>query len=105
MSRQIAETPAPFSRHAARRAARRNLMPDEVEYALTYGRQIHRTGITFYFLGRSDIPPADRRASWASRLEGTVVLLANDGQVITVYRHRQALRKIQRKQKYWARIA
>ena len=29
----------------------------------------------------------------------------NDGQVITVYRHRRALHKIQRKQKYWAATA
>jgi hypothetical protein len=105
MKDQTLESFSLLSHHAALRAARRNLVSDEVEYVLTYGREVHRTGITFYFLGRSDIPPADRRTSWATRLEGTVVLLANDGQVITVYRHRRALRKIQRKQKYWERTA
>jgi hypothetical protein len=99
------ETPALFSLHATRRAARRNLAPGEVEYVLTYGRQVHRTGVTFYFLGWRDIPYADRQASWAARLEGTVVLLSNDGEIITVYRHRKALHSIQRKQKYWAHIA
>ena len=91
--------------HAALQAARRNIAPEALEYVLTYGRRIQRTGVTFYFLGWRDVPAADRQASWASRLEGTVVLLANDGEIITVYRHRKALHSIQRKQKYWARTA
>jgi hypothetical protein len=91
--------------HAARQAARRNIAPEALEYVLTYGRRIQRTGVTFYFLGRRDVPATDRQASWASRLEGTVVLLANDGEILTVYRHRKALHSIQRKQKYWAHTA
>ena len=86
--------------HAARRAARRNIAPEALEYVLTYGRRIQRTGVTFYFLGRRDVPAADRQASWVSRLEGTVALLSNDGALITVYRQRNALRSIQRKLKY-----
>lgn len=105
MSHRTRALPAVCSLHAARQAARRNIAPEALEYVLTYGRRIQRTGVTFYFLGRRDLPAADRPASWASRLEGTVVLLANDGQVITVYRHRRALRRIQRKQKYWAYTA
>jgi hypothetical protein len=38
--------------------------------------------------------------SWASRLEGTIVLLAPDGAVITVYRNQRGLRAILRKAKY-----
>ena len=86
--------------HAARRTARRNIAPEALEYVLTYGRRIQRTGVTFYFLGRRDVPAADRKASWATRLEGTVVLLSKDGALITVYRQRNALRSIQRKLKY-----
>lgn len=91
--------PQPFSLHARCRAARRNVA-DAIDYVLAYGRAIHRTGVTFYFLGRRDIPRMDRRASWVARLEGTVVLVAETGEIITVYRNRNALRLIQRKAKY-----
>lgn len=90
----------PFTRHARKRGARRNVAPDAVEYVMAYGRILQRTGVTFYFLGRRDIPADDRHASWASRLEGTIVLQAPDGDVITVYRDRHGLRIIQRKLKY-----
>lgn len=86
--------------HAACRAARRNIPPAALEYVLTYGRRIQRTGVTFFFLGWRDLPPADRQASWASRLEGTVALVSNDGALITVYRQRKALAAIRRKTKY-----
>ena len=92
--------PARFSRHALRRAARRNIVPDAVEYVLAYGRVVHRTGITFYFLAARDVPAADRRTSWAARLVGTVVLMGPDGEIITVYRNRRALPTIRRKLKY-----
>lgn len=92
--------PLPFTRHARKRGARRNVTPDAVSYVMAYGRMIQRTGVTFYFLGRRDIPPSDRRASWASRLEGTIVLQAQGEEVITIYRNRHGLRAIQRKMKY-----
>ncbi|MGZ3602007.1 MAG: DUF4258 domain-containing protein, partial [Ktedonobacterales bacterium] len=92
--------PLPFTRHARKRSARRNVAPDAVDYVMAYGRMIQRTGVTFYFLGRRDIPPDDRRASWAARLEGTIVLQAPDEDVITIYRNRRGLRTIRRKMKY-----
>src|SRR5438046_1889741 len=92
--------PLPFTRHARKRGARRNVAPDAVDYVMAYGRVIQRTGVTFYFLGWRDIPPDDRRASWASRLEGTIVLQAPDEDVITIYRNRHGLRAIRRKMKY-----
>jgi hypothetical protein len=98
-SRQ-ARRPLSLTAHALARAARRNVAPDAVEYVLTYGRRIQRTGVTFYFLGKRDMPPADQCASWASRLEGTIVVVAPDGNVITVYRNRRGMHAIQRKLKY-----
>jgi|GEM_PF-921481 hypothetical protein len=97
---RISLRPVRFSYHARRRAARRNVVPDAIDYVLAYGRFLQRTGVTFYFLGRRDLPPADRCASWASRLIGTVVLVSRSGEVITVYRNRGALRAIRRKLKY-----
>ncbi|HEU4782049.1 MAG TPA: hypothetical protein VFS83_01785 [Ktedonobacterales bacterium] len=91
---------ASFTWHARRRGARRNVAPDAVDYVLAHGRMIQRTGVMFYFLGWRDIPPRDRRASWASRLEGSIVIVASDGAVITIYRNRRGLRTIARKAKY-----
>ena len=89
-----------FTRHAHRRSARRNVAPDAVDYVLAHGRMMQRTGVMFFFLGRRDIPSCDRCASWASRLEGTIVIVAENGDIVTVYRNRQGLRQIARKMKY-----
>jgi len=100
MAHQTTVTSAICSRHAEHRIARRNITQEALEYVLTYGRRMQRTGVTFYFLGRRDVPPADRQASWATRLEGTVVLMRSEGEIITVYRHRKARPSIRRKMKY-----
>ena len=42
-----------------------------------------------FFLGTRDVPFEDRRDPWASRLVGTVVVMASSGQVITTYRNRR----------------
>jgi|GEM_PF-754297 hypothetical protein len=89
-----------YSVHARRRARQRNLDTRIVRYVLDYGRIIHRTGILFYFLGARDIPYDDRRNSWATRLVGTVLVVAQDGAVITLYRNPRALQTIRRKMKY-----
>ena len=89
-----------LTRHARRRSARRNVAPDAVEYVLAHGRMVRRTGVMFYFLGWRDIPACDRCASWATRLEGVIVVVAPDGGVITVYRNRHGLPAIERKMKY-----
>jgi hypothetical protein len=91
---------AAYSLHASRRAARRNVVPDAVDYVLLHGQLTYRTGIRFFFLRRRDIPPADRRHGWCARLVGTVVLVAPEGEIITVYRNRRALPAIRRKPKY-----
>ena len=89
-----------LTRHARCRGARRNVAPDAVEYVLAHGRMVRRTGVMFFFLGRRDIPVRDRCANWATRLEGTIVVVARDGSVITVYRNRHGLHPIARKMKY-----
>jgi hypothetical protein len=88
------------SRHARRRAAQRNLTTDAVEYIMTWGRVIYRTGAGFYFLARKDIPAQHRHLPWVMRLDGAVALVSRGGEVITLYRDADALRLIQRKLKY-----
>lgn len=92
--------PVAFSSHAARRAARRNIRRDGVAYVIMHGRLYHRTGARIFFLGARDLPFEDRRDPWASRLVGTVVVMAHSGHVITTYRNRHAAHHIARKLKY-----
>ncbi|MFI5273798.1 MAG: hypothetical protein ACHQ4H_12265 [Ktedonobacterales bacterium] len=92
--------PLALTAHAHRRAARRNVWRDGVEYVTTYGRMYQRTGAIFYFLGVRDVPAEDRRNPRASGLVGTVVIVASNGNVITTYRNRNAPRTIARKAKY-----
>lgn len=89
-----------YSYHAKRRATRRSITHSDLDFILDYGRTIQRTGITFYFLARKDLLAAGPQASRAAHLEGTVVLVSTDQEIITVYRNRKALREIQRKSKY-----
>lgn len=93
-------TPLRFTKHARKRGARRNIAPEAVDYVLAYGRTEQRAGVTLFFLGWRDMPLADRCASWATRLEGTIVVMAQDGAIITVYRNRRGSRAILRKLKW-----
>jgi hypothetical protein len=91
-----------FSWHAANRMAQRHLTPEEVEYVVRYGRKVHVAGVVCYFLGKKDLARADASHGQFDRLEGTTVLL--DGKraetVVTVYRNREAFKKMQHKLKY-----
>lgn len=86
--------------HAQLRCAQRNISPRSVEYIVEHGTRVHRTGVTFYILRGRDIPPADRRVDAYAKLEGTVLLVADDGCLLTAYRHQGAYRRVARKLKY-----
>ena len=96
--------PMPYlTSHAWLRSAQRNMALDAVRYILTYGREVRRTGVTFFILARRDIPTEDLRLPWIARLEGSVALVARDGAIITLYRNPAAIRAILRKARYESR--
>ena len=86
--------------HARLRCAQRRLDPDAFAFVKRHGRKVRRTGVTFYFLGRRDIPGALRGDDRYAKLEGTTLLVGPDGTLITAYRNRRALRDICKKVKY-----
>ena len=91
-----------FTAHASLRLAQRNLRQADVSYVLTYGSRLRRTGVTFVYLRRHDIPRIHLQTRWA-KLEGTVVILSQDGDLITVYRSidkRFGYQAIRKKEKY-----
>lgn len=97
---QALSAPICQTRHARRRAAQRNLSTTDVDYILTWGRPIRRTGAVFYCLADKDIPAQHRHLPEIMRLAGAVVLASRDEEIITLYRHAHALRAIRRKLKY-----
>lgn len=100
VAHQLFSLPISCSLHATRRQGQRGVRDAAIDYVLTHGTPIHRTGVTFVILRRRDIPAADRRKDCWTRLVGTVVIVGDNGNVVTVYRNRRALRDIARKTKY-----
>jgi hypothetical protein len=96
---------APFraprrSRHAARRQRQRGLRDAALDYVLAHGTYVRRTGVTFVVLRWRDVPVADRGIDRWTRLAGTVIIIGDNDQIVTVYRNRHGLRHIVRKAKY-----
>jgi hypothetical protein len=86
-----------ISSHAARRMAQRNLDLGDLALVLRFGRAEYRAGAKFYFLCARDVPEGMKRA--LEKLVGTTVVIEGDA-ISTVYRNRQALRRIKRKLKW-----
>ena len=79
--------------------SQRNIKEKDVQVAMQYGEEIHRTGIVFFFLGRKNLPAIMQEI--LDYLEGTTVLFDPDtAEIITVYRNPEGLRDIKRKAKY-----
>jgi hypothetical protein len=89
-----------LSKHAAHRQRQRCLRDAALEYVLTHGTHIRRTGVTFVVLRWRDIPNADRRVDRWVRLVGTVVILGDQERIVTTYRNRDALQDIRQKTKH-----
>src|SRR6266542_3707699 len=97
------ELPTRMSVHARQRGAQRGISPVALGCAMEHGRIVHAAGARFLFLGRQQIAEAcacgaDRRT--VEKCSGLVVLVANDGRVITTYRNARALADIRRKKPY-----
>ncbi len=85
-----------ISRHAAQRLAQRGISLEDVHLVLRLGRKLHRTGATFYFFGRRQIPRGLERE--LERLVGTT-LIVSDGRLITAYHNKRAIAVIKKKSK------
>ena len=84
--------------HALTRAAQRNLSSEDLQYVLCHGRAYYVADSVTFFLGRRDIPKADRADDTILRLEGTAVITASQQAVIiTTWRNRNGMKNIRRK--------
>ena len=88
-----------LSEHARHRGAQSNLCERDVELVRRYGVLEHRTGVQFYFVRKQEVERYQGVEPRLAKLHSIVLVVANDGTVITVYRNRKALRAIRRKPK------
>mgnify|MGYP001054826431 CR=1 FL=1 len=91
-----------FTSHAVKRAAQRNLSPEDIHYVLQHGSKIHNAGACFCYLGEKDIVPGDRKQDSIARLEGTTLVLDPEQEsIVTLYRNRQkGMKAIRKKSSY-----
>ena len=74
-----------------------------MQFVLAHGRRVYCAGALHIFLGRRDIPSDKVTYQRFARLEGTVLVLADEAAplvVITVYRNRRGFKGIRLKKKY-----
>jgi len=102
MMKRMNITRVHISRHAAQRLAQRGISLEDVHLVLRLGQRLHRTGVTFYFFGRRQIPPGLERE--LERLVGTTLIVSN-GCLITAYRNKRAIAVIKKKPKRRARLS
>jgi len=92
-----------FSDHARKRCAQRNITEDNVMLAIEHGKLLINAGSYVFFLGKRHIARAGLPQSYY-RLEGLTVHASKgaDGKlcIITVYRHKDGLKRNRRKGKH-----
>lgn len=91
--------------HAQERSARRNISASDIDFIVTNGHRVHRTGVIFCQLRSSSIPDSVPGNHRFRQLVGTTVVLCRCGCcVVTVYREAKAFHRDARKTKYDARM-
>ena len=89
--------PLRLSEHAYLQACRRRIPLSHISLAVERGTRIYQDdGATLHHLGRRMLP-SELPHSLAARLEGTTVVRAHDGAVITVYRTHRIPRLMRRR--------
>ncbi|MGE3728197.1 MAG: DUF4258 domain-containing protein [Candidatus Sericytochromatia bacterium] len=86
--------PVALSRHAKTRLIQRGIKITDVEYTLRHGKRIYKQGLIFYVM--IDKVALGRGES----VKNLVVLATHEGCIVTVYKEKNALKKIKRASKY-----
>ncbi len=85
--------------HAQKRINQRRFNEDLIKLAVKYGTVIYKAGAKFIFVRRKDIPKEIPK-SIAEKIEGLIIVMnPNDGTIITVYKNKNGLRELKRKDK------
>lgn len=75
-----------LTEHAKIRAQQRNISEDAIEFAQEFGEMVRQCGCFVYFLGKRAVNRAHQRGLNLREWENTVVVLSDDGVVVTTYK-------------------
>jgi phage FluMu gp28-like protein len=84
--------------HARTRCQQRAISAWDVDQVLNFGYAIYKQGMRFMFMPKKDIRTFYQPDSQSS-LEDLMILVADDGAIITAYRHIDAVKNVKRKSK------
>jgi hypothetical protein len=88
--------------HSMQRSKQRGITREQIAIVTEYGTCIHGQGLTYYVLGKKDVPVALRKQ--ASKFENTVVIIGSNGdQIVTCYRNSNPFQWIKHKSKELSR--
>lgn len=91
--------PVALSHHARTRLIQRGIKIADVEFTLRHGKRIYKQGLIFYIM--IDKVALKRGES----VKNLVVLATHEGCIVTVYKEKNALKKIKRASKHDLRTA
>lgn len=87
----------PASRHYRVRTAERRLRSEIEDFVLRWGEVWRAASAEHFTIVERELPPELRGSALASRARDWIVVVSQDGTLLTCYRHRNAVRFLQRK--------
>jgi len=98
MSPPLLPKPYAATRHFVERARERGLPRDVEGFVLAWGTEIEsRDDCKYFTVLRRDLPDGLAWSSLARRADGWIVVVAENGSLITCYRERHAWRTLKRR--------
>ena len=98
------ETNITMSKHAENRASKRGINFEQIKLCIQYGEELYKTGGLFFFMSNKCLKKLKKiYGAYLSKLEGLVVLTQTSDTslvVVTVYKDRNAMKVIRKKQEY-----
>jgi hypothetical protein len=85
------------TQHYNARAAERALRSDVEEFLMTWGTETRAAGATHITLVRRNLPIDLRDTNEATRAEGWIIVVGDDGSLVTCYRRNDAWHFVRRK--------
>jgi hypothetical protein len=85
--------------HSLIRSEERGINNMMITLVIEYGKLFQKQGLEFYVMGEKKLPNGIDH-NLQGKVKNTVVVIGENGQIVTCYKGRAVLKHIQRKQKY-----
>ena len=92
------------TKHSRKRTSQRGISRQMIQDTLDFGTCTWKQGLEFYTMLRKDLK--DRfEPGYAEKVEGVVVIMSEDGYILTTYKNRSGHKRISKKSKRLFRAA